>query len=79
MARARLVAIFLPGQEFQRLAPASWAATLHRGGVLRMKTWPAWRASAGLAQGKTPEILRGLYVLLLSNDEPLSRVALATP
>ena len=51
-------AIFPAGQEFQQTAPASWTATLHRGGVLRMKTWPAWRASAGLAQGKTPECAR---------------------
>jgi hypothetical protein len=50
-----------------------------RGGVPRVMTGPAEQASAGLAQGKAPEILRGLYVLLLSNDEPLSRVAMATP
>jgi hypothetical protein len=40
-----------------------------------MKTWPAWRASAGLAQGKTPEIGEVFHVLLLSNVQPLSLVA----
>jgi hypothetical protein len=33
-----------------------------------MKTWPTWWASAGLAQGKTPEILRGLNALLLLSN-----------
>jgi len=30
--------IFAHGYEFQVLAPAYWTATLHRGGVLRVKT-----------------------------------------
>jgi len=28
--------MFKTGQEFQHQAPASWTATLHRGGVLRV-------------------------------------------
>jgi hypothetical protein len=28
------------GHEFQHQAPANWTATLHRGGVLRVKTRP---------------------------------------
>ena len=28
------------GHEFQNQAPANWTATLHRGGVLRVKTGP---------------------------------------
>jgi hypothetical protein len=63
------------GQEFQRQAPACWTATLHRGGVLRMKTGPGQRASAGLAQGRTPEIVRGRHVLLSANAQPLRNAA----
>jgi len=45
---AHLLIIWL-GHEFQVLAPAYWTATLHHGGVLRVKTrlvaqcnWQAW-------------------------------------
>ncbi|MFY9230496.1 MAG: hypothetical protein WAO50_01150 [Candidatus Nanopelagicales bacterium] len=37
-----------------------------------MKTGPGYRASAGLAQGKTPEYVRGHCVLLSPNAQPLT-------
>jgi len=36
------------GHEFQHQAPANWTATLHRGGVLRVKTRPTARMSASV-------------------------------
>ena len=34
---------FSQGHECQRQAPARWSATLLRGGVLRVTTWPSWQ------------------------------------
>jgi hypothetical protein len=36
------------GHEFQNQAPANWTATLHRGGVLRVKTRPTALMSASV-------------------------------
>src|SRR5690242_17684749 len=62
----------LRGHECQRQAPARWPATLLRGGVLRVTTWPSWQSRRQARTLERVPVLGGPIAMTLTVDRPVT-------